>query len=129
MTLQTGTDKIPALPAPLEQVELEMALDIQDIETQGFAAALERASLSIGGQLLFDLPCPGGENCQRVAAIKAGDEVLLALLACDGRTVTISAASGTGQDAYARFALSHAAMLGKLAGLSSMAAERPEAGA
>ena len=129
MTLQTGTDKFPALPAPLEQVELEMALDIQDIGTLGFATALEQASLSIGGQLLFDLPCPGGENCQRVAAIKAGDEVLLALLACDGRTVTISAASGTGQDAYARFALSHAAMLGKLAGLSSMAAERPEAGA
>ena len=121
MTLQTGTEMFPALPAPLEQVELEMALDIQDIGTLGFATALEQASLSIGGQLLFDLPCPGGENCQRVADIKAGDEVLLALLGCDGRTVTISAATGSGQDVFARFALSHAAVLGKLAGLESIA--------
>ena len=128
MTLQAGTELTSALPAPLEQVELEMALDIQDVASDGFATALERAAQSIGGQLLFDLPCPSGENCQRVAAIKAGDEVLLALLAPDGRSVTITAAAGSGQDAFARFAVSHAAMLGQLAGLESVTTQAASGG-
>ncbi|PHP67151.1 hypothetical protein CSC94_11460 [Zhengella mangrovi] len=99
---------------PLEEVEFEMAIQIQDIRTSGFAQSVSDAAASIGGRMLFDLPCPSGTGCQRVAAIAAdtdgGDtRVMLVILSEDGLSVGTENAIGS-DHIFAGFALSHAAL-------------------
>ena len=103
---------------------LEAARDV--IRAQGFADSVREAASRIGGHVLFDLPCPSGEGCQRVAAIVAAQDhemqVLLVILAADGLSVSTENASDS-DHAFAGFALSHAALSGHLAGLGLGAAE------
>lgn len=115
----------PSAP-PLAEVELEMALQVHDIRAQGFAAAVAEAAANIDGHVLFDLPCPAGEGCQRVAAVVAVQDneaqVLLVILAADGLSVRTENAAGS-DHAFAGFALSHAALSDQLAGLSTGTAQ------
>lgn len=124
MTPATETTEAVRLPAPLEQVELEMALGTQDVLRDGFAMALSHATKAIDGEVLFDLPCSGDDTCQRVAGLVAGGEVMIAHLGPDGHTVTISAAC-TGHDAFSRFAMSQAALLGHLSAIESLSPAKP----
>lgn len=117
---------IPASAPPLAEVELEMALQIHDIRAQGFADSVREAASRIGGHVLFDLPCPSGEGCQRVAAIVTAQDhetqVLLVILAADGLSVSTENAAGS-DHVFAGFALSHAALSDQLAGLRLGAGE------
>ena len=103
----------PSSAPPLAEVELEMALQINDIRAQGFADSVREAASRIGGHVLFDLPCPSGEGCQRVAAIVAAQDhemqVLLVILVAFGVSVSTENASDS-DHAFAGFALSHAAL-------------------
>lgn len=108
---------IAAIPASLEEVELELAISIEDILAHGFADSVTRAAKAIGGVLLFDMPCSSGDECQRAAAILAGDgEVLLVALSADGQSARVENARNS-DAALARFAISHADMLAQLASL------------
>lgn len=111
---------------PLAEVELEMALQIHDIRAHGFGDAIREAASNIDGQVLFDLPCPAGEGCQRVAAVVANQDnetqVLLVILSADGLSVRTENAADSSH-VFAGFALSHAALSDQLAGLALGAAE------
>ena len=49
--------KLPAGEKP-DAVEFEIALQLQDLESEGFEAAVAAAADSAGGALLFDMPMP-----------------------------------------------------------------------
>ena len=66
----------------LETMEFELALQFQDVRSEGFEAAVAAAADSVGGALLFDMPVPAETECQRVAAVAigAGENRLLMLV-------------------------------------------------
>jgi len=77
----------PAAPAgPADDkpdtMGFELALQLQDIESEGFEAAIAAAAGSAGGELLFDMPMPAETDCRRVAAVAigSGDNRLLMLV-------------------------------------------------
>jgi hypothetical protein len=63
--------KLPAGEKP-DAVEFEIALQLQDLESEGFEAAVAAAADSAGGALLFDMPMPAETDCRRVAAVSIG---------------------------------------------------------
>lgn len=74
----------PAAPesAPLEIVELELALKHQDVVELGFEGAVRRALASAGGTLLFHMRMDGMADCDWVAAasIAQGEQRRYALV-------------------------------------------------
>jgi hypothetical protein len=50
----------------------ELALQLQDLQSSGFEAAVAAAVDSVGGEVLFDMPLPEETDCQRVAAVSVG---------------------------------------------------------
>ena len=73
--------KHPADEKP-DSMGFELALQLQDVELEGFEAAVAAAADSAGGALLFDMPMPAETDCRRVAAVSigSGDSRLLMLV-------------------------------------------------
>lgn len=63
----------------LEAVELELELHNQDLVSQGFEESIRVALRRIGGEILFQMRMEN-EDCQRVAAVRLGQERELALV-------------------------------------------------
>lgn len=90
IAVKASNENQPAAPAAPEQAAdekpdtmgFELALQLHDIESEGFEAAVAAAADSAGGALLFDMPMPAETDCQRVAAVSigAGEERLLMLV-------------------------------------------------
>lgn len=100
----------------LETIELEMALQMQDVPRIGFDAAVDAALTSLGGQLLFRLPATSDENALEVAAISmpsgddGGRKLMLVTLAQDGETMRVENAT-VGENPVADLACSLAGVL------------------
>lgn len=81
-------------PLSLEMVELELALDLGDIRTFGFASAVRQAIESLGGEFLFDLPASGlSDTDQRIAVVRVTqggkDQLLMVMLHEDGEQLKV----------------------------------------
>ncbi|MCV0408175.1 MAG: hypothetical protein K5872_18290 [Rhizobiaceae bacterium] len=107
---------IDAAPS-LEAVELELALQLEDVVEDGFETALEGALRRVGGQLFFHLRVDTMPNCQRVAAasVGAGDErqLVLVILPDDGGPIRVEAATEEAGP-LAGFARSYAGLFERL---------------
>jgi hypothetical protein len=74
----------------LEKVELQMALEAQDLVGTGFEASIRRAADAIGAEFLFNLPAPSSMPFQRAALVSLPDEhaeLVLVTLSDDGATM------------------------------------------
>lgn len=69
-----------------DTVDLELALQFQDMKALGFEGAVAAAVASIGGELLFEMPALAEAGGDRVAAVSlgSGDGRLLALVILPG---------------------------------------------
>lgn len=77
----------------LDLVELELALDLNDIADNGFDAAVREAAHQVGGEFLFDLPASGlAEDAQRIAVVCLSRE--------DGGRFGLVALDGDGERAH-----------------------------
>lgn len=105
----TATGEAPG--AGLEIVDLELALQAQDIAGEGFEAALAQALELVGGHLLFDMPEPPEPGCRRIAAVSlgSGEERVLALVVLpDGETQPLVEAAGDSRHPLARIVPTYA---------------------
>ena len=79
LALATSDLAIEALAAEqadtnsLEAVELELALQNQNLVSLGFEESIQTALKAIGGEMLFQMRLEN-EDCQRVAAVRIGSE-------------------------------------------------------
>lgn len=89
----TGKDSIldqpVSAPMPLELVELDLALDLNDIASHGFGHAVREAAKTVKGEFLFDLPASGlAADAQRIAIVclsrEDGGRFALVLLSANG---------------------------------------------
>ncbi len=83
------------LPLALEAVKLELALDVSDIRTLGFAESVRAGARRIDGEYLFDLPASGlAAGYQRIAVVRASaadqHTLLFVLLEDDGETLSVA---------------------------------------
>jgi hypothetical protein len=90
-----------AIPASTDQptaekpdmMGFELALQLQDLQSSGFEAAVTAAVDSVGGELLFDMPLPEETDCQRVAAVSVGSgqdrALVLVMLPKDGEALRV----------------------------------------
>ncbi|KGF70453.1 hypothetical protein LL06_04900 [Hoeflea sp. BAL378] len=116
----TGFEFDGESPAPmqLDLVELDLALDLNDIAEHGFGQAVRQAARTVGGEFLFDLPASGLiENAQRIALVclsrDNGGRFGLVLLSADGdRVRTVEADEDT--MGLVHFARAFVAVLEKL---------------
>jgi hypothetical protein len=80
----SSTPAAPERPADEkpDTMGFELALQLQDIRSEGFEAAVAAAADSAGGALLFDMPMPAETDCRRVAAVAigSGEDRLLMLV-------------------------------------------------
>lgn len=106
-------------PITLEAVELELALQMQDIVARGFEDSVQGAVEAAGYQFLFQFPAGLENGQQRVAAISAGAgddrHILLVHLADDGETLKVEAPSEDA-NSIVEFAESYAGLLDLLRG-------------
>jgi len=112
--------KVEAIPSPmpLDLVELELALDLNDVSANGFGAAVREAAKRVGGEFLFDLPASGLlDDAQRIAVVclsrDDGGRFGLVLLSADGDQARTVEADGTTAD-LVQFAKAFVAVLEKL---------------
>jgi|SRR5690606_32844990 hypothetical protein len=105
----------------LEAVELELALQLQDVVADGFADSVQEAVETAGYRYLFQMPAVDGAGTEQIAAICTGRgesrRILLVHLDADGRTVRVSPADDD-ETAYAEIADSFAQVLEELEGVS-----------
>ncbi|WP_367716113.1 hypothetical protein AB2N04_18415 [Nitratireductor sp. GISD-1A_MAKvit] len=73
---------------PLEVVQLELLLSMEDLIAQGFETALRKVLQKLGGTVLFNRRLDGDPRFQRVAAVMVGPDFDAALVFLDS--------SGTG---------------------------------
>ncbi|MBB4003007.1 MAG: hypothetical protein V7704_13350 [Aurantimonas endophytica] len=79
----------------IEAVELELALDMQDLTQSDFETCVRAAATVVGGELLFDIPADGSvEDASRIAAVRiAGenrDNIVFAVLNGSGDNIRVS---------------------------------------
>jgi hypothetical protein len=91
----------PAMPESTDQqaadkpdtMGFELALQLQDLQSSGFEAAVTAAVDSVGGEVLFDMPLPEETDCQRVAAVSVGSgekrALVLVMLPKDGEALRV----------------------------------------
>jgi hypothetical protein len=91
----------PAMPESTDQqaadkpdtMGFELALQLQDLQSSGFEAAVTAAVDSVGGEVLFDMPLPDETDCQRVAAVSVGSgerrALVLVMLPKDGEALRV----------------------------------------
>src|SRR5690606_5217083 len=101
----------------LEAVELEMALQLQEVVVNGFVDHVQDAVETAGYRFLFQLPATGEDGTQRIAAICAGAgesrRILLIHLEDDGHSVRVEPA-GSNDNAFAEVAQSFAEVMEEL---------------
>ncbi|MDP2732027.1 MAG: hypothetical protein Q8O63_02780 [Hoeflea sp.] len=105
-------------PMPLDLVELELALDLNDVAANGFGAAVREAAKRVGGEFLFDLPASGLlDDAQRIAVVclsrDDGGRFGLVLLSADGDQARTVEPDSTTAD-LVQFAKAFVAVLEKL---------------
>lgn len=109
-----SVDTTAKMPITLEAVELELALQMQDIVTKGFEDSVQNAVEAAGYNFLFQFPAGSEDGQQRVAAISAGEgeerHILLVHLAEDGETLRVEAPDGK-PNTIAKFAASYAGLM------------------
>lgn len=102
---------------PLEAVELELALQLEDPVADGFEQALSSALDRVGGQLFFHLRVDTMPNCQRVAAASVGEgderQLVLVIMPSDGGPIRVEAATDAAGP-LAGFARSYAGLMERL---------------
>lgn len=109
----------PAMaPTSLDLVELDLALDLNDIAKHGFCEAVRAAAKTVKGEFLFDLPASGlVENAQRIAIVclsrDNGGRFGLILLSADGDQARTIEPDETTAD-LVQFAKAFVAVLEKL---------------
>lgn len=107
----------------LDTIELELALQVQDIHAAGFDGVLSAALASLGGQFLFRLPSVDLADTREVAAVSLplgteGDrKLLLVHLAGDGESLRVEDAAFS-ESPVAAMAKSFAGVLDTLAAAS-----------
>ena len=80
---------------PLDLVELELALDGFDAETESFTDTLRSAAKRLGGEYLFDLPASGlAQDCRQIATLRVpaddgGQRIVFALLDDAGTAIRV----------------------------------------
>lgn len=103
----------------LEAVELELALQLQDVVESGFENNVQSAVEAAGYRFLFQFPAELDDELQRVAAICTGDgeqrRILLVHLTDDGQTLRVDAPDEE-ENSIAGFAASYAGLMDYLAG-------------
>ncbi|MCY0150561.1 hypothetical protein OEG84_23365 [Hoeflea sp. G2-23] len=105
-------------PMMLDLMELELALDLNDIAELGFSQAVRQAAKTIGGEFLFDLPASGlVDNAQRIAVVCLSrtepGRFGLVLLDADGdRAITLEPDAATAD--LVQFAKAFVSVLEKL---------------
>lgn len=123
-----ATRALLAKAPPLEMIELEMALAVQDVLASGFGETVRIAAQVIGGEVLFDMPMIPGSQWQRIAAVSAGlddqAQVLLVMLGADGLTMQVEDA-GYSSNPFAGFAQTHVEMLMHMASSNLPCVEKP----
>ena len=108
----------PLAPMSLDLVELDLALDLNDIAERGFCEAVREAAKTVNGEFLFDLPASGlVDDAQRIAVVclsrNDGGRFGLVLLSADGdRATTVEPDETTG--GLVQFAKAFVAVLEKL---------------
>jgi|SRR5690554_6727648 hypothetical protein len=102
----------------LEAVELELALQLQNVVAKGFSETVQDAVEVAGYRFLFQMPAVGCGDTQRIAAICAGAgdgrRILLVHLEEDGRTLSVRPAASDNDNAYAEMAQSFAEVMEEL---------------
>lgn len=91
--VQTGSQRASPAPISLDLMELELALDPDEINGHGFCEAVRDAAKASGAEFLFDLPASGLiGDAQRIAVIclsrKDGGRFGLVLLSPEGDRAT-----------------------------------------
>lgn len=104
-------------PMALDLVELELALDLNDIADRGFSDAVQQAAKTVGGEFLFDLPASGLiANAQRIAVVclsrSDGGRFGLVLLSANGDRASAMESDETTAD-LVQFAKAFVAVLEK----------------
>ena len=98
----------------LEAVELELALQMQDVVSRGFENSVQSAVEAAGYRFLFQMPAGLDDGHQRVAAVSAGDgedrHILLVHLGDDGETLRVEAPEDDA-NSIAEFAASYAGLM------------------
>lgn len=109
-----SVDTAANMPITLEAVELELALQMQDICSKGFEDSVQNAVEAAGYNFLFQFPAGSEDGHQRVAAVSAGDgeerHILLVHLADDGETLRVEAPDNE-NNSVAEFAASYAGLM------------------
>jgi hypothetical protein len=78
-----------------EAVELELALDMQDLTQSDFETCVRAAAAVVGGELLFDMPSDGSvDDASRIAAVRFEgqdrDSIVFAVLNAEGDIIRVS---------------------------------------
>lgn len=129
MLFQSRNQPVEAMADPFEAIEFELAIDLEDPRAGGFEAAVRRAAASIGGELLFDMPCDGSiEDAARIAAVRVpdakADRILFAVLDAAGTSIRVAARREVG-DRFFGFARAFVGVLETLSPDRSFAGSRP----
>ncbi|WP_173931079.1 hypothetical protein [Chelativorans sp. Marseille-P2723] len=114
--MTTSIAKNPGTPS-LEVVELELALQHQDLLITGFEGAVRRALERLGGSILFRMRMDGASGCDWIAAValERGGAPKLAIVAqpIDGGSLRVEDAE-TSDLPVARLATAYANLIGQL---------------
>lgn len=117
-TVQPDLRRSSPAPVSLDLMELELALDLDEITEHGFCEAVREAAKTSGAEFLFDLPASGlVEDAQRIAIVclsrKDGGRFGLVLLSPEGdRASTLEPGPETA--GLVQFAKAFVAVLEKL---------------
>ena len=84
------------------EVELELALDMQDPTQNRFDECVRSAAVVVGGELLFDMPADGAiDDASRIAAIRVPglrtDIILFAILNADEASIEVRGREEVGE--------------------------------
>jgi hypothetical protein len=125
-TAKADIEAIPSAPPAPEgpadgkpdTMGFELALQLQNIESEGFEAAIAAAADSAGGALLFDMPMPAETDCRRVAAVSigSGEDRLLMLVTqpSDDEALRVEAVEKSSHP-VARIVAAYAGLMDRLA--------------
>lgn len=105
---------------PLEAVEFELALDLQDPATTPFEECVKNAAAAASGELLFDMPSEGTlEDASRISAVRirdaAREHIVFAVLDGTGSAIRVASGDEIGERYYG-FAKAFVGVLERLRG-------------
>ncbi|KQT61282.1 MULTISPECIES: hypothetical protein [unclassified Aureimonas] len=96
---------VERMDGAFEQIEFEIALDLEDPILSGFKTSVRTAAEAVGGEFLFDMPADGMiDDASRIAAIRIPrqprDIILFALLDASGTGFRIASKDEIGERFY-----------------------------